>query len=239
MSSKPKHRILLVEDEEAIRTGLVDVLVFHGYDVSAEADGKAGLEKALAESFDLLILDVMLPGIDGFSICNEVRKTNRDVAIVMLTAKTSDEDIINGLTLGADDYVGKPFSVRQLMLRVEAVLRRFRKHQDVPRKLRIDQLTIDLANLNGSRTGESAGIDFSRREIELLCYLHAHSARPVSREELLDQVWGYARANNIETRTVDIHIAKLRKKIELDARTPAFLVTVRGEGYRLLGAVEE
>ena len=239
MSSKPKHKILLVEDEEAIRTGLVDVLVFHGYDVVAVADGSAGLARALAEPFDLLILDVMLPGLDGFSICNEVRKTDRDVAIVMLTAKTSDEDIINGLTLGADDYVGKPFSVRQLMLRVEAVLRRFRKHQDLPRKLTIGRLVIDLANLNGARPEDKEPIDFSRREIELLCYLHSHSARPVTREELLDQVWGYARANNIETRTVDIHIAKLRKKIELDARNPAHLVTVRGEGYRLIGASEE
>ena len=107
MSSKPKHKILLVEDEEAIRTGLVDVLVFHGYDVVAVADGSAGLARALAEPFDLLILDVMLPGLDGFSICNEVRKTDRDVAIVMLTAKTSDEDIINGLTLGAAGYPGR------------------------------------------------------------------------------------------------------------------------------------
>lgn len=238
MSSKTKHKILLVEDEEAIRTGLVDVLVFHGYDVTAVADGRAGLEVALGGKFDLLILDVMLPGLDGFSICNEVRKTNRDVAIVMLTAKTSDEDIVNGLTLGADDYVGKPFSVRQLILRIEAVLRRFRKHQDQPMKLQLGGLTIDIANLTGSRAGSAQLVDFSRRELELLCFLHSHSARPVTREELLDQVWGYARANNIETRTVDIHIAKLRKKIEADAKNPEFLVTVRGEGYRLLGAAE-
>lgn len=238
MSSKTKHKILLVEDEEAIRTGLVDVLVFHGYDVTAVADGRAGLEVALGGKFDLLILDVMLPGLDGFSICNEVRKTNRDVAIVMLTAKTSDEDIVNGLTLGADDYVGKPFSVRQLILRIEAVLRRFRKHQDQPMKLQLGGLTIDIANLTGSRAGSAQLVDFSRRELELLCFLHSHSARPVTREELLDQVWGYARANNIETRTVDIHIAKLRKKIESDAKNPEYLVTVRGEGYRLLGALE-
>ena len=238
MSSKTKHKILLVEDEEAIRTGLVDVLVFHGYDVTAVADGRAGLEVALGGKFDLLILDVMLPGLDGFSICNEVRKTNRDVAIVMLTAKTSDEDIVNGLTLGADDYVGKPFSVRQLILRIEAVLRRFRKHQDQPMKLQLGGLTIDIANLTGNRAGSAQLVDFSRRELELLCFLHSHSARPVTREELLDQVWGYARANNIETRTVDIHIAKLRKKIESDAKNPEYLVTVRGEGYRLLGALE-
>ena len=238
MSSKPKPRILLVEDEEAIRTGLIDVLVFHGYDVSATADGQSGLEKALSEKFDLLILDVMLPGVDGFTICNEVRKADRNTAIVMLTAKTSDEDIINGLTLGADDYVGKPFSVRQLMLRVEAVLRRFMKHQEQPKKLRIGQILVDTANLSGEQKG-SEEIEFSRREIDLLSYLHTNRVRPVSREELLDQVWGYARANNIETRTVDIHIAKLRKKIEADPRNPQILVTLRGEGYRLLQSSEE
>src|SRR4029078_11055570 len=119
-----KPRILVVEDEAAIRTGLADVLVFHGFDVDAVADGKEGLAKALSGHYDLLLLDVMLPGRDGFSICNEVRQGDRAPPIIMLTAKTSDEDIVNGLTLGADDYVAKPFAIAQLVLRVKAGVRR-------------------------------------------------------------------------------------------------------------------
>ena len=123
---QPKAHILIVEDEAAIRDGLTDVLVYHGFDVDAVADGKDGLKKALSGRYDLILLDVMLPGRDGFSICDEIRKADRAQPIIMLTAKTSDEDIVNGLTLGADDYVAKPFSIAQLVLRVKAVLRRSR-----------------------------------------------------------------------------------------------------------------
>jgi two-component system response regulator RegX3 len=228
-----KIRILIVEDEEAIRTGLMDVLVFHGYEVDCAADGNAGLDKALGGSFDLILLDIMLPGMDGFEICNRIRSQDRDQPIIMLTARSSDEDIIQGLSLGADDYVAKPFSVAQLVLRVQAVLRRSRVAVALDHQLRLgDGIEIDSRNLSGRR-GEQA-LSFTRREVEILQYLKANSERPVSREELLTRVWGYAKNLQLETRTVDIHIAKLRRKIEPDPAQPRYLLTVRGAGYRLL-----
>ena len=207
-----KPRILVVEDEAAIRTGLADVLVFHGYDVDAVADGRDGLAKALSGRYDLLLLDVMLPGRDGFTICDEVRKVDRAQPIIMLTAKTSDEDIVNGLTLGADDYVAKPFAIAQLVLRVKAVLRRSRVGTETAARIALDGVDIDALNLLGRRGDETLA----------------------SRAELLTRVWGYDRTVDIETRTVDIHIAKLRRKIEPDAKEPRNLVTVRGAGYRLM-----
>jgi len=224
-------RILIVEDEEAIRTGLADVLVFHGYDVDSAAEGLVGLDKALTGRFDLILLDIMLPGMDGFEICDRVRSVDRDQPIIMLTAKTSDDDIIRGLKLGADDYVPKPFSIQQLVLRIEAVLRRSQSGQEVARSLCFGDVRIDTENRRGL-VGQ-VEITFTKREIEVLSYLARHSQRPVPREELLAKVWGYARTLGIETRTVDIHIAKLRRKIEADPKSPAHLVTVRGAGYRL------
>jgi two-component system response regulator RegX3 len=231
-----KPRILVVEDEAAIRDGLADVLVYHGYRVDTVADGKEGLAKALSGKYDLLLLDVMLPGRDGFSICDEVRKVDRDQPIIMLTAKTSDEDIVNGLTLGADDYVAKPFAIAQLVLRVKAVLRRSRVGVESAAKIELDgDIEIDTRNLSGRRGAEA--LAFTRREIEILRYLQSNAERPVSRAELLTRVWGYDRTADIETRTVDIHIAKLRRKIEIDAKEPRNLVTVRGAGYRLVTGV--
>ncbi len=225
-------RLLIVEDEAAIRTGLVDVFVYHGYEVDYADDGNEGLAKALSGRFDLVLLDVMLPGMDGFEICNRIRAEDRDQPIIMLTAKTSDEDIIQGLSLGADDYVAKPFSVAQLVLRVQAVLRRSRVGVEMDNQLRLgDDIVVDVRNLSGwNGTRE---LSFTRREMEILQYLQAHSDRPVPRDELLTKVWGYARNLDIETRTVDIHIAKLRRKIEADSGNPRYLVTVRGAGYRL------
>src|SRR5690606_15972035 len=228
-----KAHILVVEDEAAIREGLTDVLVYHGFDVDAAADGRDGLAKALSGRYDLILLDVMLPGRDGFSICDEVRKVDRDQPIIMLTAKTSDTDIVNGLALGADDYVAKPFSIAQLVLRIKAVLRRARPALDGETHIRLDgDIEIDTRNLAGRRGDEP--LAFTRREIEILKYLHANAARPVSREELLTRVWGYERGVELETRTVDIHVAKLRRKIETDPKSPCNLVTVRGAGYKLV-----
>lgn len=225
--------ILIVEDEPAIRTGLIDVLVFHGYETDSTADGKEGLAKALSGAYDLILLDVMLPGLDGFTICNRIRAQDRDQPIIMLTAKSSDEDIIQGLTLGADDYIAKPFSVAQLVLRVQAVLRRAGIGIDAAHTICLGEaVEIDTLNLSATRAGET--LAFTRREMDILLYLHAHNERPISRDELLNKVWGYARDLELETRTVDIHIAKLRRKIEPDAAEPCFLVTVRGAGYRLL-----
>jgi DNA-binding response OmpR family regulator len=230
-------RILIIEDETAIRTGLVDALVYHGFGVESEADGRRGLDQALSGKFDLILLDIMLPGIDGFTICDEVRKVDRRQPIIMLTAKTSDDDIITGLSLGADDYVAKPFSVAQLVLRIKAVLRRASIGVDSERIIELEEwIRIDLENLTGTN-GESE-VAFTRREADLLRYLHANNDRPVSRDELLNKVWGYDRNAAIETRTVDIHIAKLRRKIEPDPQTPRFLVTVRGAGYRLVAETE-
>ena len=231
MSRKP--HLLIVEDEVAIRGGLTDVFVFHGFVVESAVDGHEGLRKALTGAFDLILLDVMLPGINGFEICNRIRLNDRTQPIIMLTAKTSDEDIIQGLSLGADDYVGKPFSVAQLVLRVQAVLRRTRTNADSSQIMRLgDSLEINAANLSGQRGSDA--LAFTRREIEILQCLYAHAERPVGRDELLHEVWGYAKHLDIETRTVDIHIAKLRRKIELDPATPQVLITVRGAGYRLV-----
>jgi len=225
-------RILVVEDEEAIRTGLIDVLVFHGYETDSAATGPEGLEKALTGRFDLILLDVMLPGLDGYAICEKIRAVDRNQAIIMLTAKTSDEEIIEGLKLGADDYVPKPFSIQQLVLRIEAVLRRSQIVQEQARILSVGSVEIDTVNLSGLKGDEE--IAFTKREVEVLTYLANNSDRPVAREELLSKVWGYARGLDIETRTVDIHIAKIRRKIEVDPKQPTALITVRGAGYRLV-----
>ena len=225
-------RVLVVEDEEAIREGLIDVLVFHGYDVDSAATGPEGLDKALTGRFDLILLDIMLPGIDGYEICDRIRAKDRYQPIIMLTAKSSDEEIIHGLKLGADDYVPKPFSVQQLVLRVEAVLRRSQVGQEQARTLCVGDVEIDTENLSGKIGDEE--LAFTKREIEVLCFLAENSDRPVSRDELLARVWGYAKGLEIETRTVDIHIAKLRRKIEANPKEPQVLITVRGAGYRLV-----
>ncbi len=214
MQKKP--RLFIVEDEPAIRTGLVDVFVFHGFEVESAADGREALERALR-----------------FEILRRIRAVDRDQPIILLTAKGADEDVIHGLSLGADDYVAKPFSVAQLVLRVQAVLRRSHLGADAAHRIALgDDVELDVPNLAGRRGDES--LSFTRREMEVLQYLHANGDRPVSREELLTKVWGYARASDIETRTVDIHVAKLRRKIEADPAQPRHLVTVRGAGYRLL-----
>lgn len=230
-----KLRILVVEDETAIAAGLTDVFVYHGFEVESAADGDRGLSLGLSGKFDLILLDVMLPGKNGFEVCDEIRRADPEQPIIMLTAKTADEDIIRGLSLGADDYVSKPFSVAQLVLRVQAVLRRARVALDQGARLELGpDIEIDTVNLSGSRGTET--LAFTRREIEVLQYLAAHPERPVSRDELLAKVWGYGKNLGIETRTVDIHIAKLRRKIEPDPKEPRYLLTVRGAGYRLAGA---
>lgn len=224
-----KVRLLIVEDEEAIRSGLIDVFVYHGYEVETAAHGDDGLRMALSGQFDLILLDVMLPGTDGFEICNQIRQQDRQQPVIMLTAKSSDEDIVQGLTLGADDYVAKPFSVTQLVLRVQAVLRRSGIGEEASHEIKLcNGMVIDTENLC------AGDVVFTRREMDVLLYLAQQSERPVSRDELLARVWGYANNMDIETRTVDIHIAKLRRKIEKDPANPQAIATVRGAGYRLM-----
>lgn len=227
-----KIRVLIVEDEPAIREGLEDVFAYHGYEVDSAADGEAGLHKALNGRHDLVLLDVMLPHLDGFQICERIRERDRAQPIIMLTARTADDDVIHGLRLGADDYVSKPFSVTQLVLRAQAVLRRSGGGDTAPRTIQLgNEISIDVANLSATRGQQS--IAFTRREMDLLAYLAANHERAVPREELLHKVWGHARGADLETRTVDIHVAKLRRKIEPHAE-PRYLVTVRGAGYRLV-----
>ncbi len=224
-----KARILIVEDDPAILNGLLDVLVFNGYEPEGVEDGGKGLKTALAGRFDLILLDVMLPTLDGFSICREIRKHKPDQPVIMLTAKGAENDIVTGFKAGADDYISKPFSLRELMVRIEAVLRRFGKN------LGDEQLTIGPIFFDGKTliaSCEEKTIELTRREMDIIVFLHHNNSRIISKKELLIKVWHYRDAD-IETRTVDIHIQKLRKKIvSLIGETP-FLLTIRGEGYRL------
>ena len=233
-----KANILIVEDEEAIRTGLTDVLIYHGFDTDYAADGNEGLKKALTGKYDLILLDIMMPGMDGYQVCEHIRKEDREQPIIMLTAKSSDEDIIQGLQLGADDYVAKPFSVAQLVLRIQAVLRRSGNSAEEKSSIELgtdgnaDHVKIDSRNLSAIKN--NVEVHFTRREMDILLYLANHCDRPVPRDELLNKIWGYAKNLDLETRTIDIHVAKLRRKIEQDPAHPAHLVTVRGAGYRLM-----
>jgi len=229
MMKKPRASILVVEDDLAILKGLLDVFVFNGYQAKGLEDGGEGLRAGLEENYDLIILDVMLPTLDGFSICKAVRKKKPGQGIIILTAKGSEDDIVTGFKAGADDYVSKPFSLRELMVRVEAVLRRTGKNLG-DEQIRFKGIFFDGKTLNASY--ENHTIELTRREMDIIVYLYRHMDRIVSKKELLTEVWQYADAD-IETRTVDIHILKLRKKITALMGDIPFILTIRGEGYRL------
>ena len=226
---QPKASILVVEDDPAILQGLLDVLVFNGYQVKGVEDGGQGLEASLEEKHDLIILDVMLPTLDGFSICKTVRKKKPGQGILILTAKGSEDDIVTGFKAGADDYVSKPFSLRELMVRVEAVLRRTGKNIG-DEQIQFKGVFFDGKTLKASTKEHT--VELTRREMEIIAYLYRNTDRIVSKKELLTEVWRYADAD-IETRTVDIHIQKLRKKMTSLVGDTPFLLTIRGEGYRL------
>ena len=230
-----KLRLLIVEDEPVVCQGLADVFLYHGYEIDTANDGETAFQKFLKHCYDLIILDVILPARDGFSVCDAIRQRDRNQPIIMLTGRISDDDIVTGLSLGADDYIRKPFSVRELVARVEAVLRRSRKVRGAQHQLTVaDGIVIDTRTFAGEVENRQEAIIFSQREVDLLDYLQRNADRPVSRNELLIEVWGYSKAAHIETRTVDIHVAKLRRKIESDPQKPRYLVTVRNKGYRLL-----
>lgn len=224
-----KARILIVEDDQAILNGLSDVLVFNGYAVEGAEDGAEGLESILSGQFDLVLLDVMLPTLDGFAICSRVREAKPSQPIIMITAKGAEDDIVTGFKAGADDYVPKPFSLRELIVRVEAVLRRSGKHLGDER-IECQGIVFDGKNLR-AQCGEQL-VDLTRREMDIMVYLYRYQERIVSKKELLREVWHYADAD-IETRTIDIHMLKLRKKIAALDEQANFIKTVRGEGYRL------
>ena len=226
---KPKARILVVEDDPAILNGLQDVFVFNGYESTGVEDGGEGLKKALEEEYDLIILDVMLPTLDGFSICKKVRKEKPGQAIIIITAKGAEDDIVAGFKAGADDYISKPFSLRELMVRVEAVLRRAGKNLGDEDVL-LRGIFFEGKTLTASYDGHT--VELTRREMDIILYLSRHRDRIVSKKELLGEVWNYS-DTDIETRTVDIHILKLRKKITSLIHDTPFIVTISGEGYRL------
>ncbi len=224
-----KARILVVEDDTALLRGLLDVLVFNGYEVKGAEDGGVGLRVGVDEQFDLILLDVMLPTLDGFSICKEIRKKKPTQGIIIITAKGAEDDVVMGFKSGADDYITKPFSLREVMVRVEAVLRRTGKNLG-GEEIHCQGIFFDGKNLVAKREGQS--VELTRKEMDIMIFLHRHRDRIVSKKELLTEVWHYADAD-IETRTVDIHLLKLRKKISaLIGETP-LISTIRGEGYRL------
>jgi DNA-binding response OmpR family regulator len=229
MMKKPRASILVVEDDPSILKGLLDVFVFNGYQAKGLEDGGEGLRAGLEENHDLIILDVMLPTLDGFSICKAVRKKKPGQGIIILTAKGSEDDIVTGFKLGADDYVSKPFSLKELMVRVEAVLRRTGKNLG-DEQIRFKGIFFDGKTLKASYKNHT--VELTRREMDIIVYLYRHMDRIVSKKELLTEVWQYADAD-IETRTVDIHILKLRKKITPLMDDSSFILTIRGEGYRL------
>jgi DNA-binding response OmpR family regulator len=224
-----QKRVLVVEDDAAIRRGLVDALRFHGYEAREAADGRDGLRMALRPEHDLLLLDLVLPGGEGLEILREVRLVFPTLPVIILTAKGDESDRVKGLKLGADDYVVKPFSIKELLARVEAVLRRSPERPRPVALLRFDSGEADLVTGEVRfRSGEQARL--LPLEMELLRYLAANPGRVVSRDEILSRVW-HAQTTGAETRTVDVHVARLREKLREDPAQPRLIRTVRGRGY--------
>jgi len=227
-----KLPILVVEDEVAIRSGLCDVLVFHGHAPTGVASGEDGLRLALAGDYALVLLDIMLPGLSGFDVCRELRAQRPAQAILILTARGAEEDVLQGFRCGADDYVTKPFSVSELVARVTALLRRA-GHLARPEAAPFHFGAWHVDPATRAATDGTASIELSRRELDMLTLFARERGRIVSRRALLQEVWGMRHVEHIHTRTVDMHIVKLRRKLGLTDGAP--LETVRGEGYRFLG----
>ncbi len=223
------ERILIIEDEVPMRMALQDYLAAEGYRVFAEADGAAGLARALEEKPDLLLLDVMLPKLDGFALCAELRRCGRELPVLMLTAKGQVEDRVTGLDAGADDYLVKPFSTRELLARVRALLRRSHRDRPAAAPLRLGEVCIDFQQQRAWRGRQE--LHLTAKEMAMLKLMAECPGEPVSRDRFLDVVWGYGAFPT--TRTVDNHLAALRAKIEPDPNHPRWLKTVHGIGYRL------
>jgi two-component system alkaline phosphatase synthesis response regulator PhoP len=222
-------RILLVEDEPGLVITLCDLLSAEGYTVDTATDGPSGLDKALEGGYDLVILDVMLPGKSGFDICRDLRQQGRDTAVLMLTARTQVIDRVVGLKLGADDYLTKPFDPAELMARVEALLRRVKKENLTPvARFEFAAVTVDFDSGAVTRNGQP--VSLAGKELQLLRYLVDHRGKVVPREELLEKVWEYQ--SGVSSRTIDVHIAWLRQKLEDNPQNPRHIQTVRGVGYR-------
>jgi DNA-binding response OmpR family regulator len=224
-------KILIVEDEPNMVAGLRDNFEFEGHQVITAGDGVAGLERAIAESPDLVILDVMMPRMSGLDVCKQLKTKRPSIPIIMLTARGQEVDKVVGLELGADDYVTKPFSIRELLARVKAVLRRSRTAPKTDEKYSFGEVEVNLRSCQVSRKGHT--LDFSSKEFELLKYFLIHPGETLSRDRLLEDVWGYDRFPT--TRTVDAHIVRLRQKVEPKPEEPRFILTVHGTGYKFVG----
>jgi two-component system alkaline phosphatase synthesis response regulator PhoP len=225
-------KILIVEDEPDMVLGLKDNFEFEGYEVLTATDGQSGLERARSQKPDLLILDIMLPRLSGLEVCKTLRSEGFDAPIVMLTARGQEIDKVVGLELGADDYVTKPFSIRELLARVRAILRRADGKKRLSR-YRFADVELDFDAYRASRGGEP--LELSPREFELLRYLIERKGETVSRDQLLEDVWGYQ--SYPSTRTVDTHIAKLRAKIGDSGAEPRHILTIHGVGYKFIDPV--
>lgn len=220
-------RILIVEDETTLREGLIDLLRAAGNDVVAMEDGRSAVDCGTREAFDLVLLDLMLPDVDGIEVCRRLRRARPSLHILMLTARGSEDDRVAGLEAGADDYLTKPFAVRELLARIKAFGRRTTALPTEPELLEADGCVIDLGRLEADRGGEKTSL--TPRETGILRWLYRHRARAVSRSELLERIWGTS--GDLQTRTVDMTIANLRQKIERDPADPRIVLTVTGAGY--------
>lgn len=226
----PGQSILVIEDEESIALGVRDALEHHGHQVDVCMDGESGLERARAGRYDLLVLDLMLPGISGYELLKTLRSEGSRMRILILSAKSDESDILRGLELGADDYVCKPFSPRELIARIDAQFRRYEMDTAPPPELQLAEgISVDLERLEVHRHGEV--IPLTPREGDILRYLVQHRGKIVTRDDLLVDVWHYINGK-VETRTVDIHIVGLRRKIEPVPANPQLIQTIRGKGYR-------
>ena len=224
-----KEPILVIEDDAAIRQGIVDMLQFEGYATLEAADGDSGLDAALKVDCKLILLDLVLPGQDGLEILRQVRSSRPTLPVIILTARGEETDRVKGLKLGADDYVVKPFSVKELLARIEAVLRRSPERPTDISRIKFPGGHADFARSevlfdDGGRLG------LSEREMELLCYLASNAGRAISRQEILSRVWRIS-ASGLATRTIDMHIARLREKLRDDPSSPRIILTVHGKGY--------
>lgn len=226
-------KILIVEDEINMLRGLKDNLEFEGYEVDTAEEGKTGLSKIVSNNYDLVLLDVMLPHISGFDVCKKVRSENIDTPIILLTAKGEEIDKVLGLELGADDYITKPFSVRELLARIKAILRRSSKGSlnDTDENVKIGNLSINFRSYEATQDG--VAIKLSHKEFEILQYLHSHKLKVVHRDEIMSKVWDIDQG--ITSRTVDNFIMRLRQKIESNPNHPKIIITVHGVGYKMLG----
>ena len=228
---RARPKVLIVEDDEAMAVALRDGFAFEGYDVRVAADGASGLKLAEEHDHDLIILDVMLPRMDGLDVCRRIRRDGSKVPVIMLTARGQEIDKVVGLKTGADDYVTKPFSFLELMARVEAVLRRSHGYAERVEHYRFGDVVIDFKSAAAHKGGRPLAL--SPRELRLMAFLVEHRGEVLTRERLLDAVWGY---DNVPfTRTVDMHMAKLRKKVEDRPHDPEYIVTVHRVGYKFTG----